>query len=139
MTRTRLEITHTAPELMKQLGEAAYASSNPKKVFQIVKSRLLTSIDLNFIEQRTPKGNPWPLSKAARRRGGKTLMDTGRLRASNQIRIMGNELWLQNKTPYASDMQDYSGGFLGLRSEDERDLIEQLRSHIISGFMKGKS
>lgn len=48
----------------------------------------LRSVDLNYIQGGRP--NRWPLTEAAKKRNGMTLIDTGRLRRSTQVSASGD-------------------------------------------------
>lgn len=67
--------THQWEDLVRRLRDTA-------PVLDDIAGHLETSTDQRFEEGRAPGGSPWPASLRARLTGGRTLVDTARLRQS---------------------------------------------------------
>lgn len=62
--------------------ERSMSRAGRRTLLTSIGAELATSIKSRFKTNIAPDGIPWPTSKAARKRGGKTLQNTGRLRDS---------------------------------------------------------
>lgn len=105
---------------------------NPKQTIHDVGVFALRCIDKNFAEQGRPK--KWKKSKAAEKRNGMTLVDTGALRRSvsvlgdqnNIFKTTKNSVTISSRLDYASYLHK-ERPFLVLTDEDMKivDIIVQ--------------
>lgn len=102
---------------------------------------LETSVVQNYNQQRSPAGIAWIPSQRAKKDGGKTLIDTGRMLASLTF-VSGNN-WIE--VGYPSGRKNIPAWLhfgvprnnvparehLGLRDEDEQMIMQNMRDYFL--------
>lgn len=76
--------------------------ANIAPILDDVGESLTTSTKRRFEAGRSPDGRAWPVSIRAKKEGGKTLVDRGRLLASITYRASGNQLSIGSNVIYAA-------------------------------------
>ncbi len=71
-----------AEEALATLARAAAAADRPRELYDNIGAALVVSSQERFDTGTGPDGNPWPLSIRAMMQGGRTMIDTSRLRNS---------------------------------------------------------
>lgn len=89
-------------EVKAALGRAAAAAEDMTGLMDRLGAALVASTQLRFDEQVSPAGMPWTRSRRAASVGGKTLLDTGRLRASITHRPARDRVEVGTNVRYAA-------------------------------------
>lgn len=84
------------------LKHLAAGVRDPRPALDEIGGRLVASTIERFQAERGPDGTPWKPSRRARREGGRTLTDTGRLRASITHRATRTTLEVGTNVVYAA-------------------------------------
>lgn len=78
---------------------------NPQQAFKKIGQLEKAETQLRFRNQNDPSGRPWKKSKRAKREGGKTLVDTGRLRSSIAFITTNTDVFIGTNVVYADTHQ----------------------------------
>ncbi len=97
MLAMRLDLS--ARRVRRMLGALARRARDLEPVRRDFAEYLVGSVKRNFEAGGRPR--PWPPSARARRHGDKTLINTGRLRASISWRVRGNAVLVGTNLAYA--------------------------------------
>jgi len=101
----RLELDYDAslarPALLRLEGRLR----DPGGLLQSIGAALVASTRLRFRDEAAPSGAPWKPSGRARRQGGRTLSDTGRLLRSIAARVRGDTVEVGTNVKYAAAHQ----------------------------------
>lgn len=91
MSSIRVELSGEADALLKDLGRLEQLEI--REALNSIAEGLRTSTVERFTEEESPEGKPWKTSiRAGAEKGGKTLTQTGTLKASIRKRVSGNGL-----------------------------------------------
>ena len=122
-----INITVDSTETIGLLERLNEKNKNWKQELIDIGSTLLRSFDLNFTEQGRPI--KWVQSERAKKRGGMTLVDTGRLRSSSTVIAYENNIFeVTEKTLNAGSDLEYAKylqadrPFIMLQEQDYKEI-----------------
>ena len=101
-TGVKLRVETDDERVRAALGRLVRTLDNPKPVMDEIGAHLESSTVRRFEAERGPNGRAWKPSKRARKQGGKTLSDTGRLCASITRRASRREVAVGTNVLYAA-------------------------------------
>lgn len=101
----RYELEYDDADLGAALTRLVERLRHPKRALDEIGAQLVSSTRLRFVTQSAPDGAPWKPSARARRQGGQTLSDTGRLRRSITARVTPRGLQVGTNVAYAAPHQ----------------------------------
>ena len=117
--------------LRAAVGRLAAALDDPGAALDEIARRLAASTDRRFARERGPDGARWTPSRRALREGGRTLDDSGRLRASIAAFAGEGEAGVAAGAGYAAIHQLGRGvparPFLGLDDDDRSAALAVVR------------
>ena len=104
MTGARITVDYETEGLQAALSQAVAALDAPGDLMDAVGAVIEEAIDRRFDTASDAQGTPWTESLRARLglRGGRTLTDTGRLRASISRSVSGSEVAVGSNLVYAA-------------------------------------
>ncbi|WP_420014244.1 phage virion morphogenesis protein [Tateyamaria sp.] len=104
MTGARITVDYDAKALDAALSQAVAALDNPIDLMDAIGAVIEEAIDRRFDTASDASGSAWAASLRARqgKRGGKTLTDTGRLRASISRSVSGSDVAVGTNIEYAA-------------------------------------
>ena len=135
--------------LDRALGSAVGKAARTKPVLEEIGEALVSSTVERFSSSTAPDGTPWEPSQRAEREGGKTLVDSGRLRSSIGYEASSAHVAVGSNVEYARIHQ--LGGkagrnhsvtlparpYLGFSDEDIEEARAILRGHL-AAILGGK-
>jgi phage virion morphogenesis protein len=77
-----ITVTIDDAALLAELDRLGAAAAGPRPALERIGAHLEFTTQLRFERENSPDGKRWSPSKRARKQGGQTLTDSGRLRAS---------------------------------------------------------
>ncbi len=98
----RIDVKWDDREVKAALRALSARLGNMRPVLDEIGARLTSSVIRRFETERGPDGAAWKKSGRARREGGQTLTDTGRLRASITHRASRDEVVVGTNALYAA-------------------------------------
>ncbi len=131
------------------LARVAEVLESPRDAMDEIGRRLVSAALRRFESERGPDGRPWLRSARALAEGGRTLTDSGRLRASitHAVAADGRALVVGSDVAYAAIHQFGSTGkgrrgqlparpYLGI-DESDRDAIRRILARAIARASEG--
>ena len=132
----------------RMLGTAVTKARQGKAAMEEIGEMLTSSTVERFDTSTAPDGTPWPVSQRAEREGGKTLVDTGRMRGSIGYEASPDQVVVGSNLVYARIHQ--LGGetgrghtvtlperpYLGISEDDIKEARAILADHLV-GILGG--
>jgi len=134
----------------RMLGTAVTKSRQGKAAMEEIGEMLTSSTVERFDTSTAPDGTPWPISQRAEKEGGKTLVDTGRLRGSigyeaspDQVVVGSNLVYarihqLGGKTGRGHAVTMPERPYLGISEDDIKEARAILADHLVGILGGGK-
>ncbi|WP_233491024.1 phage virion morphogenesis protein [Pseudodesulfovibrio indicus] len=132
----------------RMLGTAVAKAGQSKAAMEEIGEMLVSSTVERFDTSTAPDGTSWPVSQRAEEEGGKTLVDTGRMRGSigyeaspGQIVVGSNLVYsrihqLGGETGRGHAVTLPERPYLGISEEDIKEARAILADHLI-GILGG--
>ena len=136
MLRVQVRGVETARRIFDRLEEAL----DPEQIAEDSARIILRNTRDRFQDEIDPDGQPWIPSRRVRLRGGKTLLDTGRMFSGLELVQSGlAEYTVTTDAPYATFHQTGTRfmpkrQFLGVSQQDETDITQSIVDKIVRSF-----
>lgn len=124
---------------MRVLRGLALAARDLRPAMDEIGRTAVDHAQLRLEAGRAPDGTPWKISLRAAREGGKTLIDSGHLRASLTHRASRTGVEIGTASIYAATHQFGRGAiparpFVGLDDADREDIPDIVSRHLRQGL-----
>jgi phage virion morphogenesis protein len=111
--------------------------NDPSRALKQIGQLEVSETQLRFRNQKDPSGRPWKKSERAKKQGGKTLIDTGRLRSSITFATSKTDVFIGTNVVYADIHQFGSDeknipqrAFLGVNKKTQNNVRSVLKKFL---------
>lgn len=123
-----------ASKFKKTLVNAVNSLGEKKRINRDIGQKLVASTKARFDECVSPGGEKWKTSERVKKAGGKTMIDSGKLKNSIRYKATRKSVKVYPKAVNYAGYAQAERPFIGISSEDKDMIKDAVSEHVKDSF-----